>query len=870
MPQNTPDDTSNKHALMRPLRLRIFATRWVMIWERFITSFWPTLTLGIFIWVIFRWGFLAILPRTLTIILLCAAIAGVLFFLRRGWQTFHRPLPSETYTRLDATLQDAPIRSLADELALGRQDGETRDLWQAHLQRMAQKAKSAEVPAAHIRLARKDPFALRLIALIALLCTGIFAGGGSTQDTLDNLTGRAQIADQGPSFEVWAKPPLYTGLPTVYLNDVEQGVPLSMAEGSEFLVRAYGPVGDVDLDENLSVTGRTELPTETGVLGEVSFVMTQSGTLALRANSGASRTWDITLLADLPPQIVITGEMTRDLQGAMQLPFRAMDDYGVTGGHFQIELDIDNVDRRYGFAMAPEPVPNLLGELPIPFNESAQDFDGTIQEDYARHVWAGLPVQLNITATDAAQNQGMITSFHPEFARKRFFDPLASALIDVRKQMMWNRENADRGLYLLRAITHKPEGSFSQNKAYLMTRSVIHRLVEHNAESLSDEVKAEIVEQLWEAALLIEEGDLNDAKERLKRAQERLSEAMENGATEDEIAELMEELREATRDYMRHLAENAEEQDQQQSSSQSDQTISQDQLQQMMDRIQELMEQGNMEEAQKLLQELQEMMENMRVVKQEGQGGESDMDNMQGMLQEQQDLADETFRELQDQFDQQQGEQGQQDGQQGDQQGQQQDGQQGSEQGDQAGQGQQGEQSGEGQSDNGKSDLAGRQRALRDMLNDQQGRLPNDGSKAGEDAQTALSEAEREMNQAEESLRNGNLGQALNEQADALEAMRRGMRALGEQQRQAQNGGEGFQQDQEGLGAATDRDPLGRSFGQNQDGLGMLDEGQTHSLDSLDHPKAYQDLLQDLKGRAQDRTRPEFELDYLERLLDRF
>jgi hypothetical protein len=43
----------------------------------------------------------------------------------------------------------------------------------------------------------------------------------------------------------------------------------------------------------------------------------------------------------------------------------------------------------------------------------------------------------------------------------------------------------------------------------------------------------------------------------LRRAQEQLAEAMRNGASDDEIAELMQELREAMQDYMRQLAEQA-------------------------------------------------------------------------------------------------------------------------------------------------------------------------------------------------------------------------------------------------------------------------------------------------------------------------
>jgi uncharacterized membrane protein YccC len=67
-----------------------------------------------------------------------------------------------------------------------------------------------------------------------------------------------------------------------------------------------------------------------------------------------------------------------------------------------------------------------------------------------------------------------------------------------------------------------------------------------------------VAEILWNAALFLEEGDLDDALERLRQAQERLSEAMRQGASDEEIAQLMQELREAMNDYMRQLAENAE------------------------------------------------------------------------------------------------------------------------------------------------------------------------------------------------------------------------------------------------------------------------------------------------------------------------
>lgn len=74
----------------------------------------------------------------------------------------------------------------------------------------------------------------------------------------------------------------------------------------------------------------------------------------------------------------------------------------------------------------------------------------------------------------------------------------------------------------------------------------------------------------------------------------------------------------------------------------------------MMDRIQELMEQGRMAEAEEALKELQEMMENMRVTQGQGQNGQSPgeqaMEGLSETLRDQQGLSDEAFRDLQEQF----------------------------------------------------------------------------------------------------------------------------------------------------------------------------------------------------------------------------
>ena len=70
-------------------------------------------------------------------------------------------------------------------------------------------------------------------------------------------------------------------------------------------------------------------------------------------------------------------------------------------------------------------------------------------------------------------------------------------------------------------------------------------------------VRDEVAEALWQAAVQIEDGNLGDAAERLARPRSGCSRRCARGASDEEIARLMDELRQATRDYMEQMAREA-------------------------------------------------------------------------------------------------------------------------------------------------------------------------------------------------------------------------------------------------------------------------------------------------------------------------
>ncbi|OUS38274.1 ATPase, partial [Rhodobacterales bacterium 56_14_T64] len=354
--------------------------------------------------------------------------------------------------------------------------------------------------------------------------------------------------------------------------------------------------------------------------------------------------------------------------------------------------------------------------------------------------------------------------------------------------------------------------------------------------------------------------------------------------SDQEIAELMQELREATDDYMRQLQRQAEangEVMEQGEMPENMMQLSQDDLQAMMDRIQELMEQGRMAEAEQALQELQQMMENMRVTEgQQGEGGSEGQQAMEGLaetLKEQQGLSDQAFRDLQEQFNpgaragENEGNQGRNGGQgQGQnheggkggdsQQGQQQGGSQESQDGGaQSGQGQQGAQS-------PGDTLAERQQALREELQRQQNGLPLGDSEGGDAARQSLEEAGRAMEGAEEALEQGDLAEAIDQQAEAMERLREGMRSLGEAMAQQQPGQAGSQQGRSSASQGNRMDPLGRDLPEGRDGVG--DDGSRIGEGSA-YRRAW-DLLEEIRRRADERERSDGERGYLQRLLDKF
>lgn len=823
MQQDTPEAALKR--IEGPLRLTLIG-----LWaERVCRAFWPLWTLVLLTLAALAFGVQDWLPLEAAWFGLVASALGGVWALVLGLRQFHRPTRDEALTRIDARLPGQPISALRDRQAIGASDAASQAVWAAHRSRMAARAAAASPVSPDLRLASRDPYALRYVALTLMVTALMFGSLWQVATVGGLLPGRAVVGVTGPSWEGWAQPPAYTGKPALYLAEQTAG-PLTLPAGTRIQLRFYGQPGALILSE--TVSARTQVPPASDPSQD--FLVTRSGKLAIEGEGG--RSWQVSALPDAPPTVAPQGQILREADGHFRQAFTASDDYGVTRGEVSIALDLAAVDRRYGLAPEPETTAPVILDLPMPMTRNRTAVSQTLVDDLSQNLLANLPVTMTFAVTDAAGQTGASAPLRTTLPGRRFFDPLAAALIEMRRDLLWNRANAPRVAEILKAVTYKPDGFIRNTRAYLRLRTALHRLDTASAD-LSPTLRDELAAELWQVALMVEEGDLASALERLRRAQDRLSEAIRNGASPAEIDDLMKEMREALNDYLRQQAEqNKDDPDAQTSQDGQSFTMTQDQLQGMFDKLQQLMKEGRTAEAQQLLEQLQQFMDNMKVTEgPSGQGpgspGQQAMKDLGQTLRDQQGLADDAFRDLQN-------------------------GQDGT----------------GGQPDPKGSDgkgLAERQQELRDRINrlGRNGALPGVGSQQGAEGQKQLDRAGRAMDEAGRALREGDLPGALDRQAEAMDALREGMKQFGQAlaQENPQNG-----ETQGGQALAQDKpqgglDPLGRAPGD----AGHIGSDR-NMMQGQDVYRRAQDLLDEIRRRAGEQGRPQTERNYLKRLLDLF
>jgi uncharacterized protein (TIGR02302 family) len=831
------------HALKR--------ARWALFWERL----WPAVAaiataIGLFLAVSWLglWLWLPPLGRAIGLFgfaVLMAAATAPLMFVRF-------PSQSDGLRRLDQAsgIAHRPATSLADEIATSRDDPWSLALWRAHMERVLKSARALRSGVPMPRLPTRDPMALRALVLILVVATFIAAGGDRVRRVAAAFDWQGVVARKNFRLDAWVSPPAYTLKPPIILPGVRPGETqqalsgaIAVPAGSILVVRASGSVNiDVATSGGLTATNLHASPQLPAGTDERRFTISESGSANVRGVVGHDIAWAFNAIPDRAPTIELAKEPEPQARGGLQLTYKVDDDYGV-------------VDAQAKFSLKPSTGPNadtprpLYGPPDAALQLAQQRMKSGVSQtirDFSDHPWAGGNVVMTLVARDEAGNEGRSQPTELRLPQRMFVKPLAKALIEERRTLALDANARDRVLIALDALAIAPEQFIPETSVYLGLRAIYFSL----AQAKSDDDLREVVVRLWSMATQIEDGNVSDAELALRQAQDALREALERGASEEEIKRLTEQLRAALDKFLQALAEEIRKHPElaRRADPNGRYLRSQD-LKNMIDRLEQMARSGSKDAARQLLDQLQQMLENLQMAR-PGQGMDGDMDDdmmsmlddLGKMLHDQQQLRDRTFKQGQDQR-RQRGQRGQQ-GQQGD-------------------QGQPGNQMGE---------LRQNQQALRDqlkkLLEEMRRRGLNPGQKGdqGNDLDE-LGRAGDAMGEAESALGEGNADSAVDAQGRAIESMRRGAQALAQalqQQGFAFGPGPGGQPGRAQQRANQDTDPLGRPMRHRPNGAD--DAGDVKVPGEIDVQRARR-ILEELRRRLADPLRPQIELDYIERLL---
>ena len=832
-------DAASRLRITQALRRAEFAIAWERSWPhlaRFLT------VAGLFL--VLSWaGLWLVLPFAaralglgLFLILALVALAPLIGF---RW-----PSRQDALGRLDrgTGIRHRPATTLTDTLTT--LDPVALALWQAQRERTLASIKRIRAGLPSPRLPFHDPWALRGLIVVLMVATYVAAGDERKIRLAAAFDWNGVFAGDNVRVDAWVTPPLYTARPPIILSAANKEAalpasgPLAVPAGSTLIVRSSGGTLDVVVGGGVAETAPTEqAPKGTN---EKHYIVTGDGTAHVRAPSGQPQ-WRFTAMPDHPPTIALAKDPERQARGSLQLSYKVEDDYGVTEAHALFAA------RRAAGAEEARPLfdaPQFSLVLP---NVRTRNGVGQTVKDLSEDPYAGADVTLTLTAKDQAGNEGKSEPFDMRLPERLFTKPLARAVIEQRRLLALDANQRPKVNDALETLLIAPELFMPEVGQYLGLRSVVREL----EMARTDDGLRAVVASMWALAVTIEDGNISDVEKALRAAQDALKQALERGASDEEIKKLTQDLRAALDNYLRQLAEQLRNNPQAMARPLDPNTrvMRQQDLDNMIDRMERLSRSGDKDAARQLLEQLQQMLEGMQLA-QPGQSGDDDMEQalneLGDMIRKQQQLRDKTFKQGQDsRRDRQRGKQG----------------------------------------DQGMGDLQQDQQGLRDRLKKlqqelakrgmgpsqrgqqgQQGQQPGqDGDGQAGDDDDSLGTADNAMGDASGKLGEGNADGAVDSQGQALDALRKGAQSLAEAMQQRDGDGQGNSPGNRAgrqQGNNVPSDPLGRPL----HGRDFGDDLTVKIPGEIDVQRVRR-ILEELRRRLADPQRPQIELDYIERLL---
>jgi uncharacterized protein (TIGR02302 family) len=579
-----------------------FLARGALLIEAVWPALWPPLGVaGLFLCVALL-DLLPLLPSWAHAAVLAATIVAIAALLYTGLRHVRLPDQAAADRRLEAAsgLSHRPLTTLSDRPA--RIDDDAAALWQAHVARAASQIEGLKIGNPRPGLSRKDPKALRAAVILALVACFTVAG----QDAPGRIAAALHPAltpltlSVPPELRVWITPPPYTRLPPVFLRPEVQTV--SVPVGSHLTVSLTGESGT----PTLSLDGEREnLRTlDTGSFqGERD--LTASGSLKILSGAATLGQWTLTAIPDRPPAVSWASPPGPG-QGNQEtrLPWKAEDDYGLVSLRAELRLQ-----------GRPDAEP-LVVVIPVPAG-AAKSAKGVNQQDLTAHPWAGLPVVATLVGKDFPGQTGTSNPSIFVLPERTFLNPVSKMLIQVRKGLSLHPDDRGDEMEVLDTAMQKPDVFGDDLGAWANLSGIYYKLVH----SKTDADIAEAQERLWQLALHLEEGQTESTARALEEARAAAKEALETLLKEptqinrEALDARLQELKEAIDRQMQALIEEARRNGELPPMSADARPLTQQEMQRLADRTRDAAKTGTPEDAQRRMAELERMLDQLRNAK---------------------------------------------------------------------------------------------------------------------------------------------------------------------------------------------------------------------------------------------------------------
>ncbi len=573
-----------------------------------IEAVWPALWPPLGMVGVFLCAALLDLPQRLPFWQHLALLAGtgvaVLLVLIRNLSRVRLPQSGDADRRLEAAsgLSHRPLAVLSQRTVWT--DRATAALWDAHRARALAQLAHLKAGIPRPGLARRDPRALRAAIILALVVCAVVAGRDAPGRIVAALVPimPPPVGALAPEVRAWIAPPAYTRIPPIFLRPDVPAVAVPV--GARLTVNLTGATGV----PSLTVDG-ANLPFQ--ALAASSFQaeadVGASGVLAVRSGETLLGRWTLTAVPDRPPVVgwaAPPGRVPDSLQ--LRLPWKIDDDYGV-------------VALRTEFRLSARPdAPAFVVTIPLPGDHLVAG-RGVNQQDLTAHPWAGLSVEATLVGEDFPGQTGRSEPAVFVLPERVFVNPIAQALIQVRKGLSLHPDERGDEMEMLDTLLQQPDALAEDLGALLNLSGIYHKLV--HVRSDADIVEAQ--ERLWQLALHMEEGRTETTARALEQARQAAREAMEtllrdpSAANRDALDDKLQALKDAIDRHMQALREEAQRQGETPPSAQNPEsrdprTQSERELDRQADRTREAAKSGTPKDAQERLAELERMLDRLR------------------------------------------------------------------------------------------------------------------------------------------------------------------------------------------------------------------------------------------------------------------